>query len=82
MKILLKNCLLMHLKLNDKQILKYMVEESEICELLISKLADIYQKLPKEIDLLTNPEMDEEFPDDADSKYISIPPLDNTWISS
>lgn len=37
-KITVRELILMHLKLNNTQILKFIVEESEICEILIIKL--------------------------------------------
>lgn len=41
-KIILRESLMMHLKLNNKQILKYVVEESEICVILVIKLGQYY----------------------------------------
>jgi hypothetical protein len=62
----------MHLKLNNSQILKYIVEESEICVILIVKLGYYYTALPKEIDLINNYEVTELYPDDEDSKYLCL----------
>jgi hypothetical protein len=49
----------MHLKLNNKEILNYIVEESEICVILVIKLGNYYNSLPSEIDLIQNNEVSE-----------------------
>lgn len=64
----------MHLKLKNPQILKFLVEESEICEILIVKLGYYYSSLPKDIDLIGNSEMTNNYlenGDDEDNKYLN-----------
>lgn len=46
----------MNLKMDNKTILRYIMEESEICEILAIRLSQYYSSLPKEIDLISNNE--------------------------
>lgn len=46
LKLSLRESILMHLKLNNQEVLRYIVEESEICVILIAKLGYYFQALP------------------------------------
>lgn len=39
LKLSLREAILMHLKLNNKDVLRYIMEDSEICVILIAKLS-------------------------------------------
>mmetsp|Transcript_41773 Transcript_41773/g.40119 ORF Transcript_41773/g.40119 Transcript_41773/m.40119 type:complete len:132 (+) Transcript_41773:767-1162(+) len=71
MKLALRQAILLHLKLNDRQILKYLVEESEICVILVIKLGNFYQSTPQETDLISNGDVSELYPEDEDSKNLN-----------
>jgi hypothetical protein len=57
MKIRLRESILMHLKLNNHEVLRYIVEESEICVILIAKLSYYFAALPPEVELISNNEV-------------------------
>ena len=46
MKLKLRETILMNLKLNNTEVLRYIVEESDICLILITKLAYYFSALP------------------------------------
>jgi len=54
LKLALREAILMHLKLNSKDVLRYIMEESEICVILVAKLCYYFQTLPIEVDLISN----------------------------
>lgn len=57
MKIRLRESILMHMKLNNTEVLRYIVEESDICVILVAKLAYYFSALPPEVDLISNNEV-------------------------
>lgn len=57
LKIQLRECILIQLKLNHQEVLRYIVEESEISVILIAKLSFFFQALPLEVELLQNAEI-------------------------
>jgi hypothetical protein len=54
LKIQLREVILVHMKHPSFQILKYLVEESYICEILIIKLTAYQDMLPKDLELKKN----------------------------
>jgi hypothetical protein len=51
LKILLREVILVHMKHPDFSILKYLVEESYICEILIVKMTYYFDLIPRDIEL-------------------------------
>lgn len=72
LKLSLRSCILLQLKLNNQEILRYIVEESEISVYLINKLSFFFQALPQEVELLPNNHVLQQYPDDEDTKYQPI----------
>jgi len=56
-KLLLRDSILMHLKLNNHEVLRYVVEESDICVILVAKLCYYFSTLPFEVELISNNEV-------------------------
>ncbi len=71
MKLRLRESILMHLKLNNEEVLRYIVEESDICVILIAKLSYYFSVLPPEVELISNNEVTEQYPEDEDSKFLA-----------
>ncbi len=71
LKLNLRECILLQLKLNNQEVLRYIVEESEICVILVAKLSYYFQALPPEVELFSNNEVTEQYPEDEDSKYLA-----------
>lgn len=61
----------MNLKMDNKNVLKYIMEESEICEILTIRLSQYYSSLPREIDLISNNEVTSQYPDEDEGKFLS-----------
>eukprot|EP00347_Sterkiella_histriomuscorum_P013006 403366373 len=71
LKLSLREAILMHLKLSNKDVLRYIMEESEICVILIAKLNQFFQSLPYEVELISNNQVTSQYPEDEDSKYLA-----------
>jgi len=67
LKISLRENLLTILKQPSPEILRYIVEESEICEILIAKLTEYYTLLPTEVELIRGTLGD--YPEDEDARH-------------
>ncbi|CDW80011.1 UNKNOWN [Stylonychia lemnae] len=71
LKLILRDSILMHLKLNNQEVLRYIVEESEICVILVAKLGYYFQALPQEVDLISNNKVVSQYPEDEESKFLA-----------
>lgn len=71
LKLALRECILIQLKLNHQEVLRYIVEESEISVILIAKLSFFFQALPLEVELFSNIEVTSLYPEDEESKYVA-----------
>lgn len=71
MKIILREAILMHLKLNNKEVLRYVIEESDICVILVAKLGYYFTLLPFEVELISNNEVLQQYPEEDDLKFLA-----------
>jgi hypothetical protein len=71
LKILLRDSILTHLKLNNKEVLRYVIEESNICVVLVAKLGYYFSTLPFEVELISNNEVLQQYPEEDDLKFLA-----------
>lgn len=71
LKIALRQQLLLQMKISNKQLRNYILEESEFSEIIVTKLGFYFSSLPREVELLSNLMVTSQYPEEEDTRYMA-----------